>query len=152
MTINYRVAAIADLTILLELVRKFHETEQLPFDETVDREVLANFLADTSLGQLWLIQLGNEVIGYIMVTFGYSLEYRGRDAFIDEFYLYPQYRRQGIGTKTLAFAEDACRVLGVQALHLEADFKNPDAQRLYHRTGYQNHERILMTKQLVDLS
>jgi GNAT superfamily N-acetyltransferase len=151
-TINYRVAAIADLTILLELVRKFHETEQLPFDETVDREVLANFFADTSLGQLWLIQLGNEVIGYIMVTFGYSLEYRGRDAFIDEFYLYPQYRRQGIGTKTLAFAEDACRVSGVQALHLEADFKNPDAQRLYQRTGYQNHERILMTKQLVDLS
>jgi GNAT superfamily N-acetyltransferase len=151
-TINYRVAAIADLIILLELVRKFHETEQLPFDETVDREVLANFLADTSLGQLWLIQLGNEVIGYIMVTFGYSLEYRGRDAFIDEFYLYPQYRRQGIGTKTLAFAEDACRVSGVQALHLEADFKNPDAQRLYYRTGYQNHERILMTKQLVDLS
>jgi GNAT superfamily N-acetyltransferase len=151
-TINYRVAAIADLIILLELVRKFHETEQLPFDETVDREVLANFLADTSLGQLWLIQLGKEVIGYIMVTFGYSLEYRGRDAFIDEFYLYPQYRRQGIGTKTLAFAEDACRVSGVQALHLEADFKNSDAQRLYHRTGYQNHERILMTKQLVDLS
>jgi GNAT superfamily N-acetyltransferase len=151
-TINYRVAAIADLTILLELVRKFHETEQLPFDETVDREVLANFFADTSLGQLWLIQLGNEVIGYIMVTFGYSLEYRGRDAFIDEFYLYPQYRRQGIGTKTLAFTEDACRVSGVQALHLEADFKNPDAQRLYQRTGYQNHERILMTKQLVDLS
>jgi GNAT superfamily N-acetyltransferase len=149
-TINYRVAAIADLTILLELVRKFHETEQLPFDETVDREVLANFLADTSLGQLWLIQLGNEVIGYIMVTFGYSLEYRGRDAFIDEFYLYPQYRRRGIGTKTLAFAEDACRVSGVQALHLEADFKNPDAQRLYHRNGYQSHERILMTKQLVD--
>jgi GNAT superfamily N-acetyltransferase len=149
-TINYRVAAIADLTILLELVRKFHETEQLPFDETVDREVLSNFFADTSLGQLWLIQLGNEVIGYIMVTFGYSLEYRGRDAFIDEFYLYPQYRRQGIGTKTLAFAEDACRVSGVQALHLEADFKNPDAQRLYQRTGYQNHERILMTKQLVD--
>ncbi len=150
MTINYRVAAISDLPILLELVRKFHETEQLPFDETIDREVLANFLSDTSLGQLWLIQLGSEVIGYIMVTFGYSLEYRGRDAFLDEFYLSPPYRQQGIGTKTLAFAEDACRVSGVQALHLEVDFKNPDAQRLYHRTGYQSHERILMTKQLVD--
>ena len=150
MTINYRVAAISDLPILLELVEEFHETEQLPFNKTIDREVIANFLSDASLGQLWLIQLESEVIGYIMVTFGYSLEYRGRDALIDEFYLCPPYRRQGIGTKTLAFAEDACRVSGVQALHLEVDFKNPDAQRLYHRTGYQSHERILMTKQLVD--
>lgn len=146
MTVNYRVAAIADLTLLLELVQEFHKTEKLAFDEKLDRDVLANFLADASLGQLWLIQQEDEAIGYIILTLGYSLEYRGRDAFIDEFYIRPNYRGQGIGSQTLAFVEDACRVLGVQALHLEVDFENPDAQRLYRRVGYQRHNRFLMTK------
>jgi GNAT superfamily N-acetyltransferase len=148
MTINYRVAASADITLLLELVKEFHKNEQLAFDEKVDRDVLANFIADASLGQVWLIQQEDEAIGYIILTLGYSLEYRGRDAFIDEFYLRPKYRGQGIGTQTLAFVEDACRVLEVQALHLEVDFENPDAQRLYHRVGYQRHNRFLMTKHL----
>lgn len=146
MTVNYRVAEISDLTLLLELVQEFHKTEKLAFDEKVDRDVLANFLADPSLGQLWLIQQEYEAIGYIILTLGYSLEYRGRDAFIDEFYIRSNYRGQGIGSQTLAFVEDACRVLGVQALHLEVDFENPDAQRLYRRVGYQLHKRFLMTK------
>ncbi|TAH15034.1 MAG: N-acetyltransferase [Oscillatoriales cyanobacterium] len=137
MTVNYRVAAIADITLLLELVKEFHKKEQLEFDEKVDRDVLANLLADASLGQVWLIQQEDEAIGYIILTLGYSLEYRGRDAFIDEFYIRPNYRGQGIGTQTLAFAEDTCRVLGVQALHLEVDFE-----------GYQSHNRFLMTKNL----
>ena len=148
MTVNYRVAAIADLTLLLELVQEFHKTEKLAFDEKLDRDVLANFLADASLGQLWLIQQEDEAIGYIILTLGYSLEYRGRDAFIDEFYIRPNYRGQGIGSQTLAFVEDACRVWGVQALHLEVDFENSDAQRLYRRVGYQRHNRFLMTKNL----
>ncbi|MDF0554780.1 GNAT family N-acetyltransferase [Kamptonema sp. UHCC 0994] len=148
MTINYRVAKIADLTILLELVKEFHEKEKLAFDEQLDRDALASFLGDASLGQLWLIQQKDEVIGYIILSLGYSLEYRGRDAFLDEFYVRPKYRGQGIGTQTLTFAEETCRLLGIKALHLEVDFENPDAQRLYHRVGYQRHHRFLMTKDL----
>ncbi len=148
MSINYRLAAIADLQVLLDLVQKFHETEKLSFDRTIESDVLTHFLTDESLGQGWLIQHEHEVIGYILLTLGYSLEYRGRDAFIDELYLLPEYRRQGIGTQTLAFAEDTCRVLGVRALHLEVDFDNPNAQSLYDKVGYQLHNRFLMTKNL----
>jgi GNAT superfamily N-acetyltransferase len=148
--INYRVAEIADVDRLLELVREFHHHEHLAFDEQIDRDVLISFLSDRSFGQAWLIQQDNEVIGYIVSTLGFSLEYRGRDAFIDEFYICPQHRGRGIGTETLAFLEDACRTIGVRALHLEVDLKNPDAQRLYHRVGYQRHERFLMTKDVGD--
>ncbi len=147
--INHRLVTIADLTVLLELVQVFHENESLPFNETIDRDVLRHFLTDASLGQAWFIQQEDEVIGYIILTLGFSLEYRGRDAFVDEFYLQPQYRGQGIGTQMLAFAEEACRVLGVQALHLEVDFENLKAQRLYGRVGYQRKDRFLMTKDLV---
>jgi ribosomal protein S18 acetylase RimI-like enzyme len=151
-TVNYRVATIADLAILLELVREFHEIEQLAFDETIDCEVLSHFLTNELLGQAWLIQQDDRVVGYIVLTLGFSLEYRGRDAFIDEFYLQPQYRGQGIGTQALTFAEDVCRSLGVRALHLEVDVDNLDAQRLYQRAVYHSHNRFLMTKQIEKLS
>jgi hypothetical protein len=51
MIIHHQIATIADLNILLELVQAFHETEDLPFDESVDRSVLMHFLMDASLGQ-----------------------------------------------------------------------------------------------------
>ncbi|NJM76375.1 MAG: GNAT family N-acetyltransferase [Acaryochloridaceae cyanobacterium RU_4_10] len=146
--VNYRLAAIADLTLLLELVREFHVHEKLPFEEEIDRNVLKHFLTHEFLGQAWLILQADEAIGYILVTLSFSLEYRGRDAFIDELYLRPQYRGQGIGSQTLAFAEDACKVLGVRALHLEVDFNNSNAQRLYRKVNYQRHDRFLMTKSL----
>jgi ribosomal protein S18 acetylase RimI-like enzyme len=34
----------------------------------------------------------------------------------------------------------------VRSLHLEVDFENSDAQRLYDRVGYQHRNRFLMTK------
>jgi GNAT superfamily N-acetyltransferase len=145
-SIHYRIAEISDLAILIELVRGFHKNEKLPFDENIDADVLRNFLADESLGKAYLVQQEDEVLGYIILTLGYSLEYRGRDAFIDEFYIRPTHRGKGIGTQMLAFAEDACRELGVRSLHLEVDFENSDAQRLYDRVGYQRHNRFLMTK------
>ena len=148
MTIHYQMATIADLALLQDLVQEFHAIEKLPFDHDIDRRVLIHFLTDQSLGQAWLIQQNAEVIGYIILTLGYSLEYRGQDAFIDEFYLRPPYRRQGIGTQTLAFAEGVCKTLNVRALHLEVDFENPNAQRLYRKVGYQLHDRFLMTKPL----
>lgn len=147
--IHYRLATIADLSLLIEFVREFHAYEHLPFDEQIDRDVLLYFLSYESLGQAWLILQADEAIGYIILTLGFSLEYRGLDAFIDEFYLRPSYRAQGIGTQTLVFIENACQALDVKAIHLEVNFENSQAQRLYHRAGYQGHDRFLMTKSLI---
>jgi GNAT superfamily N-acetyltransferase len=146
--IHYQVVTNQDLPTLLVLIQAFHLTEHLAFDEALDRAVLASFVENPALGCAWLIMDGAEVMGYVIVTFGFSIEYRGRDAFIDEFYIALPYRGQGIGTQTLAFVEAYCQSLGIQALHLEADFANPDAQRLYKRTGFVPHQRVLMTKLL----
>jgi GNAT superfamily N-acetyltransferase len=146
--IHYQLATIADLDLLLKFVQEFHKYENLPFDTESDRDTLLHFLSHETLGQAWLILCAGEVIGYIVLTLGFNLEYRGQDVFIDEFYLRPQYRGQGIGTQTLAFAQDACQSMGIQAMHLEVNFDNSHAQRLYRRSGYQDHDRFLMTKKL----
>lgn len=145
METNFKIANSSDTETLLELIQEFYKVEHLPFDDNTIR-ALAKILNDDSLGRIWLIQDGNEAIGYVVLTFGYSLEFRGRDALVDELYIRESYRRQGVGTKALQFVEDVCASLGIEALHLEVDRKNTTAQGLYRKVGFADHDRYLMTK------
>lgn len=146
METNCKIAQKSDSEILVEFIREFHEVEHLPFDDKSVRTMLAEILNDDSLGRVWLIQDGSEPIGYIVLTFGYSLEFQGRDGLIDELYIRASHRGQGIGTRALQFVEGVCPSLGVQALHLEVDHKNTAAQSLYRKVGFEDHDRYLMTK------
>ena|ERR671932_14374 len=155
MDITFKITDYSDIEILMPLIQEFHEIEHLPFDEGKIRSLLAKIMRENSLGRVWLIQDSGDaiaqstaptVIGYIVLMFGYSLEFLGRDAFIDELYIREGNRGQGIGTRALQFVQQVCPSLGIQALHLEVDRKNTDAQRLYRKVGFEDHDRYLMTK------
>lgn len=146
METNCKIAEKSDTETLVEFIREFHEEEHLPFDDNSVRTMLAEMLNDDSLGRVWLIQDGSEPIGYIVLTFSYSLEFQGRDGLIDELYIRESHRGQGIGTSALKFVEGVCPSLGIQALHLEVDRKNTAAQSLYRQVGFEDHDRYLMTK------
>jgi GNAT superfamily N-acetyltransferase len=145
---SFKLAAPSDIEILVQFIQEFHQLEQIPFEYSTVRSLLAPLLKDSSLGRVWLIQVDNEPIGYIVLTFGYSLEYLGRDAIIDEFYIRESYRRQGIGRKTLQFIQQICPSLGIQAIHLEVDRQNITAQNLYSKMGFKNNERYLMSQRI----
>src|SRR5580704_5407969 len=118
------------------------------FDEPLVREVLRKFLASPDLGWAWVFHEGEAPVGYVVLTFGYSFEYHGRDSFVDELYIEPQFRRQGIGRRAMQFVLERARELGVNAIHLEVDHGNDPAVELYRRAGYDRHARFLMTKPL----
>jgi ribosomal protein S18 acetylase RimI-like enzyme len=144
--IVFKPAAAADAETLLPLVREFYDFEHLAFDEGDAREALRQILADARLGRIWLIRSGSEAVGYLVLTFGFSLEFKGRDAFVDELFLRAEFRGQGLGTRALQVAEEACRAEGVRALHLEVDHANTAAQEVYRRFGFKDHDRYLLTK------
>jgi ribosomal protein S18 acetylase RimI-like enzyme len=146
----FRPAVQQDEQSLLRMMRNLAEQEPGAyfFDEPVVREVLRRFLASPDLGRVWIFYEGETPVGYIVLTFGYSFEYHGRDSFIDELYIEPQFRQQGIGRRAMQFVEERARELGVNAIHLEVDQGNDPAVRLYLRAGYDDHARFLMTKWL----
>jgi GNAT superfamily N-acetyltransferase len=104
---------------------------------------MRELIADANLGRLFITDGA-----YLVITFGFSLEFGGRDAFVDELYVADEARGQGLGTLALEVAEAACREAGIHALHLEVEHVNARARALYERTGYQAHDRHLMTKKL----
>ena len=143
---EFRLANPTDIDTIMEFMRQFYAIDQYPLDEQAARTTLEKIVGDPSLGRVWLINHEDEGIGYIIVTFGYSLEYHGRDAFIDELFVTASYRNQGIGTKAIQFALEASPELGIHALHLEVERTNTAGQALYRKFGFENHDRFLMTR------
>ena len=145
---TFRPATSEDVDALLALQAAYYADDGYPFVEDDARRCWQRLLSDPTLGRAWVADTHPGVAGYVVVTLGYSLEYRGRDASVDEIYVAPSYRGQGLGRRALSLAEGACADLGVQALHIEVEPGKETARRLYGRLGFVSMQRILMTKRL----
>ena len=78
------------------------------------------------------------IVGYAALTFFHSLEFAGRCGLLDEFFLQPIYRGQGIGKAALEWiCETAAPKLGVRAIFLEVSPANAAAQGLYRTVGFE---------------
>jgi ribosomal protein S18 acetylase RimI-like enzyme len=55
---------------------------------------------------------------------------------VDDFYVRPEARGEGLGTAALAAVRRACEELGVRALRVEVDADNAVAQAVYRSAGF----------------
>jgi ribosomal protein S18 acetylase RimI-like enzyme len=142
----FEKAGVADAEALLPMMKDFYAEEGYPFDLETARGALLPLLQDESKGRVWVIRDGAAPVGYAVLALGWSLEYRGRDAFVDEIYVVPSHRRRGLGRRALEIVDEACREIGVRALHLEVEKDNDRARELYRAQGFVDHDRVLMSK------
>ena len=149
MSAALHLARPAELDRLLSLVAAFHAEEGLPTTNETRRAGIAPLLDGIPHGAAYLIGPPRAPIGYVIVTFGWSVEFGGMDAFIDEIYVRPAVRGRGIASEVLISLPQALAEGGVKAMHLEVDKDNEGALRLYARAGFKPRERyVLMSKHL----
>ena len=148
MAADFKRATVADTETLLVLLREFYAHEGIAFDEAIARPALLGILQNEAYGRAFLICLGEELAGYCVLTLGYSLEFRGVDAIVDELYLREAYRGRGLGKQALEFLAACCAELGVQAMHLVVERANTRARAVYREFGFVNYDREMMTKWL----
>lgn len=133
---------------LLPLVLDFHAHAGLETDAAKVQDAVAPLLEGTPHGVAYLIGPRRAPIGYIVISFGYSIEMGGIDAFIDEFFIRDKLRGRGIGGEVLAKLLPALAEHGVRAIHLEVDAQSR-ARRVYTRAGFRLREGYnLMTRKL----
>lgn len=147
-TMNFRMATASDVEQILGLMSGDYSQDGYAFVEADSRRTLIELLNNEDLGQAWVVEDADGVMGYLAVTLGYSLEYGGRDAFIDELFLHEGGRGRGLGREALAVAEEYCRARDVRALHLDVERHRSRALELYRAAGFEDHHRRLMTKRL----
>ena len=148
MTLLVRQATEADLPRLLPMMLDFNRLEAIPWTFERGEKALRNLLGNNELGYVGLAEVDEATSGYFVLTFGYDLEWDGRDAFLTELYLRPEARGGGLGRLLLKAAEDTALSRGARALHLMVRPENAPALALYLKVGFREPPRRLLTKPL----
>jgi diamine N-acetyltransferase len=145
MTVGMRQANADDLADLLELMQEFYGEAGYPLNPDRARAAFLPLLAPGQLGQVWLGEFDGRVAGHLVLTFGYSMEYGGRSAFVDDLFVRPALRNRGVGRALVEQARAICEELGVRAMHLEVARANGPAQAVYRAVGFGSTDRELLT-------
>jgi ribosomal protein S18 acetylase RimI-like enzyme len=126
----------------------FNRLEAIDWTFERGQGALRKLLASPELGSVGLAEEELAPCGYFVLTFGFDLEWNGRDAFLTELYLAPVVRGRGFGRHLLLEAESEAARRGARALHLMVRPENTAALALYLATGFRETERRLLTKPL----
>jgi ribosomal protein S18 acetylase RimI-like enzyme len=147
MSAALHLAGPDDLPKLTALVAAFHAEMEITQDDGTRARGLTPLLEGSPYGAAYLVGPKSAPIGYIIVTFGWSVEFGGMEGFVDEMYVRPGVRGRGVASEVMLSLPRALAETGLKALHLEVDREDAAAQRLYEKTGFVRRDRyMLMTR------
>lgn len=149
MAFALRSAMPGDVAAILPRTRALNAHEGIAIGEAALAAALQHLLVTPEIGGVWLVVDDADAapVGYAIVTFGYDLEFGGRDAYLTELWIDEPHRGRGAATAALAALPGELRARGVCALHLQVRPENP-ALRLYERVGFVRSPRVIMTRRL----
>ena len=133
---SFRRAELADIERLLPLVAAFHVEEGVDSSAGDRRGALETLFEAPGIGEARLIERAGDAVGYIALAYGFSIEFNGRDCFLDELYVAPACRGLGLGRAAIRAARADLTGRGFKAMHLEVLPANP-AVRLYEGEGFE---------------
>lgn len=154
MHLDITQALSADEATILPLMEEFNAEESIPWRPSVMIPALRRLLDEPSIGMLLIARepaIGT-VVGYGVATFGFDMEFGGRDAFITEVFVHSSFRRRGVGRALLDALTNRLRADGAGAVHLVVRHENTQARALYEAQGFAAVPRLLMTKSLAAVS
>ncbi|HJK99266.1 MAG TPA: GNAT family N-acetyltransferase [Polyangiaceae bacterium LLY-WYZ-14_1] len=138
-----------ELDLFVALREGYCRDDNAPFDLVETRRCFQELVGPAAgLGRGFFIRNDGTMVGYVVLTFGFSFEHGGRDAIVDEIYVRASDRRQGLGRRALEAIEALARRQGVRAIHVETRRSNPGAFRLYERLGYVPRPSVFSSKKL----
>ncbi|MCB0641043.1 MAG: GNAT family N-acetyltransferase [Phaeodactylibacter sp.] len=93
------------------------------------------------LGAIHLVEVDEQLVGYALTINYWSNEYGGNYISIDEMYILPEYRSQGIASRFFEYLQQA-RFPEAVAFELQVMPANTRALQLYLRLGFQINDRL----------
>ena len=141
---------ITDSSALLAMMAPFNRSEGLPWRPGVVSPALARLLRNPRLGMVLVAEKmpTRKLVGYVVATYNYDLEFAGPDAFVTELFVRPRERRKGYAKLLLQAVTHAVEQKGARAAHLLVRPENRGARKLYASVGFEPVPRLVMTKEL----
>lgn len=133
---------------IVSMMQDFYAIDNYPIDSKLSKQLFETFIANSNLGKAWLIFKDEDVIGYVILTFIFSFEYKGTLAFLDELYIKKEYQGKGFGKQAVQFIQKESSQLNVKMLYLEVEEHNEKAQKLYLAHDFEIHNRKILKHKL----
>lgn len=133
-----RVASAEDAAEVARLLHDFNVEFATPTPEVgvLARRLRTLLAGDDTFGVL----AGDPAVAVALVTLRPNVWYPGPVALLDELYVAPELRSQGVGSQVLSlFVAEATR-RQVSLLEVNVDEDDIDARRFYERHGFTGHE------------
>src|SRR5262245_47739336 len=143
-----RPATPADRDAVVALLLAQLREHDIPTPEPLLARAVERLLARPHRGRLLVATMDDRPIGVAALSFGWPLEHGGRGAWLEELYVLPDRRGQGIGTALLRAACACAAANGVVAIDLEVDAGHRQAERLYTREGFAPLPRARFVRRL----
>ena len=147
--LTFRDITLADHDLTLPMVEDFYQGDAVlhPVQtEIMERSFRAAADPLEPLLRGILIEVDGQPAGYIYITLCYSAEVGGRCVFLEEIYLMPAFRGQGLGGEILSWIESQYPT--ARRFRLEVNDINRSAIRLYEKSGYEylRYEQMVIDK------
>lgn len=134
----------SDIATIIPMMEEFYAIDHYPIDIVVTQELFQTFIENEGLGKCWLIFHNQTLVGYLILTYVFSFEYKGQITFLDELYIKENARGKGIGRETIKFVQKYAKMHQLKVVYLEVEQHNEVAKKLYLANDFIIHNRQIM--------
>lgn len=133
-TEDIRFACVDDASHIAGLLHDFNGEFDVPSPPQAELSKRLTTLLQSPT--TFALLAGQPACGVALVSLRSNIWYSGLVALLDEFYVVPHRRGQGIGSAIIQRFLSVSPTLGIEAIEINVDEFDLDAQRLYRRYGF----------------
>ena len=147
--LTFRPITAADETDFYTMAEEFYHSDAVlhPIPAEYHRRAFAEMMRSGQYLSGYIFTDGDNTAGFAVTNRMMQHEAGGVMVWVEDVYIRPAYRGQGLGSRFLAWLEEQLRGDAVM-LRLETEPENERAQELYYRLGYENLNYLQMIKRL----
>ena len=142
-----RKMAPSDRELYLNMTREFYHSDAVlhPVDESFIQNTFDEMMRSEDYVLGYILEYDGTPAGYAQLSKTFSQEVGGLVVLVEELYVSPQYRSNGLGREFFKFLEDG-PARDARRLRLEVTGSNTRAIALYERMGFTKLDYIQMVK------
>ena len=144
MTTSINLAGPDAIDRVLSLMERYHDEVGIASDEVTRKRAVEPLLTGTPHGAIWTIGPQRAPLGYVLVSFGWSVQLGGTEAWVKEIFIRSSVRGRGIGTEVLHSIAVNLSKHGITSLHVRMDRDNETLQKFFAKVGFDAHENLLV--------
>ena len=147
--LTFRPITAADEPDLYTMAEEFYHSDAVlhPIPAEYHRRAFSEMMRSGQYLSGYIFTDGDNTAGFAVTNRMMQHEAGGVMVWVEDLYIRPAYRGQGLGSRFLAWLEEQLRGDAVM-LRLETEPENERAQELYYRLGYENLNYLQMIKRL----